>query len=117
MADKQQSGKPADPKTQRLFEVASQQAAKALTSEKGARMVYREAKTSGPDVAIANAVKQTMQQIAQAAKAKGVEIPPAALQAAAQAVAQVLVALMVQAGMAKDADQLMAAVMQKMGVA
>ena len=112
MADTQ--GKQADPKAQRMFEVASKQAAKVLTSEKGARMIYREAKAKGPDVAIASAVKQAMQGIAQAAAGKGVQIPPEALQAAAQAVAQVLVALMVQAGMADDPDQLMAAVMQQL---
>ena len=113
MADAQ--GKQADPQSQQMFEVASRQAAKALTSPQGAKMVYQEAKSKGPDAAIANAVKMTMQQIAQAAKGKGVTIPPAALQAAGQAVAQVLVALMVQAGMAQNPEQLMAAVMQKMG--
>jgi len=110
-------GQQADSQSQLMFDMASKQAAKALTSEQGARMVYQEAKAKGPDVAIANAVKQTVQQIAQAAKAKGVEIPPAALRAAMQAVAQVLVALMVQAGMAENPEQLMAAVMQKMGAA
>lgn len=112
MADQQ--GQQADPKTQRMFEMASKQAAKVLTSEQGARAIYREAKSSGPDVAIANAVQQTMQSIAQAAKAKGVEVPPDALMAASQAVAQVLVALMVQAGMADNPDQLMNAVMQRL---
>ena len=107
-------GRKADPKTQRMFEMASRQAAKVLTSEQGARAIYREAKTSGPDVAIANAVKQAMQTVAQAAKSKGVIVPPAALTAAMQAVAQVLVALMVQAGMADNPDQLMKAVMQRL---
>lgn len=114
MADKQK-GQKADPQEQRMFEMASKQAAKALTSENGARMVYQESKAKGPDVAIASAVMKTIQQIAQAAQAKGVAIPPAVLQAAAQAVAQVLVALMSEAGLAKDPDALMAAVMAKMG--
>ena len=116
MADKQ-PGAQAAPQEQRMFEMASKQAAKALTSEQGARAIYQSAKANGPDAAIANAVKQTLQGIAKAAQSKGVAIPPEALQAAAQAVAQVLVALMVQAGLAKDADQLMAAVMAKMGAA
>lgn len=116
MADKQ-TGKPADKRAQSMFDLASRQAAKVLTSEQGARAIYQSAKVNGPDAAIAEAVKKAMQGVAQAAKAKGVEIPPEALQAAMQAVAQVLVALMVQAGLAQDADQLMAAVMQKMGAA
>ena len=115
MADKQQ-GQQADPQEQRMYEMASKQAAKALMTEQGARMVYREARANGPDAAIASAVQRTMAGIAQAAKSKGVQIPPAALQAAMQAVAQVLVALMVQAGLAKDAEQLMAAVMKRMKV-
>lgn len=115
MADKQQ-GQQADPQEQRMFETASKQAAKALMTEQGARAIYRDAKVNGPDSAIASAVQRTISGIAQAAKSKGVQIPPAALQAAMQAVAQVLVALMVQSGLAKDAEQLMAAVMKRMQV-
>lgn len=107
-------GQQANPREQRMFETATQQAAKVLTSEQGARAIYREAKTSGADVAIANAVKQAIQAIAQAAGGKGVQIPPDVLLAAMQAVAQVLVALMVQAKMAPNPDELMAAVMQRL---
>ncbi len=116
MAD-QQKGQKADAQEQRMFEMASKQAAKALTSEQGARAVYKNAKAKGPDAAIAEAVMQTISQIAKAAQAKGVTIPPEVLQAAAQAVAQVLVALMVEAKLAGNPDELMAAVMAKMGTA
>lgn len=92
----------ADPRKQALFEQASKQAAKMLTSEKAATAIARDAKARGPAAAIVEALKQAVQVMTAAAGKSGIQIPPDVAMAAALAVAQVLVTLMVKAGLADD---------------
>lgn len=92
----------ADPRKQAIFEQATKQAAKMLTSEKAATAIARDAKARGPAAAIVEALKQAVQVMTAAAGKSGIQIPPDVAMAAALAVAQVLVTLMVKAGLAED---------------
>lgn len=102
----------ADPRTQGAFDMAAKQALGTLTSDKAAAMIAQDAKARGPDVAILDALKLVTQQVQQAASGAGVELPPEVLEAVQQAIAQVLVSMMVASGLAKDGDALMQTVAQ-----
>lgn len=102
----------ADPRAQAAFDTASKQAMTMLTDENAAKMIAGDAKTRGPDVAVISAVKLAMQGVQTAAKSAGVALPEGVIEAAEKSVAQVIVAMMVQSGLAKDPKALMASVEQ-----
>lgn len=104
----------ADPKTQGMFDKVVRQGLQAVTSPEVSNRVAQDAQTRGPEAAIAEAVMQALQGIKQAAQRSGVEIPPEAMQASAVAIAQVMIAMMVDAGMAGDPDALLKAVVQQL---
>lgn len=91
---------------------ATQQAAKMLTSETASVAIARDAKARGPAVAIVDALKQAVQVITAAAGKAGIQITPDVAMAAALSIAQVLVSLMVKAGLAEDPKALYQQVQQ-----
>lgn len=106
----------ADPQRQKAFEAASKQALGALTSDGAARSIAQDARTRGADAAIADAVRETVQNIARAAQDSGVKLPPDVLEASMRAVAKVLVGMMAGAGLKRDPDEVMAGVEKRLGI-
>lgn len=103
-----------DPKTQGMFDRVVRQGMQAVTDEGVSQRVAQDAQTRGPDAAIVEAITQALQGVKQAAEGGGVQVPPDVLQAAAVAMAQVLVSMMVDAGMAQDPDALLQAVVTQL---
>jgi hypothetical protein len=101
----------ADPKTQSMFDNVVRQGLQAVSSPEVSQRVAQDAQTRGPDAAITEAVIQALQGIKQAAQRSGVEIPPEVMQAAAVAMAQVMISMMVDSGMVDDPDGTLKAVM------
>ena len=90
-----------------MFEQAGKQALKVLMSPQGSKAIALQAKQDGPAKAIADALNGVAAAIAEAAKGAGVPLPPEVIQATQTSIAQVLVAMMVEAGLADDPDALM----------
>lgn len=101
----------ADPKTQGMFDGAVRQGLQAVSSPEMSGRVIQDAQSRGPAAAISEAVMQAMVGIRQAAQSSGVTLPPEVLQAAAVAIAQVMVAMMVDAGLVEDPDAVQREVM------
>ena len=91
-----------------MYEQAGKQALKALSSPEGSDMIARDAVANGPAKAIVNALQGVEQVIVQAASGSGVDIPPEVLEATRMSMATLLVAMMVESGLAEDPDALMA---------
>jgi hypothetical protein len=104
----------ADPKTQGMFDNVVRQGLQAVTSPEVSGRVAQDAQARGPDAAVAEAIMQALQGIKQAAQRSGVDIPPEAMQAAAVAIAQVMIAMMVDSGMAQNPDALLKSVVQQL---
>ncbi len=100
----------ADPRKQKLLDTAARQAARSVTSPKAAEAIARDAKVRGPAPAIADALGGVVEAIGKAAAGSGVQIPDDVAQATVMSVAQLLVGMMVDAGMAEDPEALMAEV-------
>jgi hypothetical protein len=96
-----------DPRKQAMYEQAGKQALKALSSPEGADMVANDAIVNGSAQAIVNALQGVEQVIVQAAGGAGVDIPPDVLEATRMSMATLLVAMMVESGLAEDPDALM----------
>ena len=96
-----------DPRRQAMYEQAGKQALKALSSPEGAEMVANDAVANGPAQAIVNALQGVEQLIVQAAGGAGVDIPPEVLEATRMSMATLMVALMVESGLAEDPEALM----------
>ncbi len=103
-----------DPKTQGMFDRVVRQGMQAVTDEGVAERVAQDAQTRGPEAAIAEAVTQALSGVKQAAQGSGIQIPPEVMQSAAVAMAQVLVAMMVDSGMAEEPDELLKAVVMQL---
>lgn len=101
----------ADPKTQGMFDNVVRQGLQAVSTPEVSNRVAQDAQARGPDGAIVEAVIQALQGIKQAAQRSGVNIPPEVMQAAAVAISQVMISMMVDAGMVEDPDATMKAVM------
>lgn len=101
-----------DPRKQAVLEQAAKQGAKMLTSDKASLAIAKDAKVRGPAVAIVDALKQAMQVMTAAAGKAGVQIPPDVAMATALSLAQLLVSMMVAAGLAKDPQALFEQVQQ-----
>jgi hypothetical protein len=96
-----------DERTAALMDKAARQAVKVLTSEEAAISVARDAKTRGPAPAIADALNQVVEGITAAADGAGVMLPLEVVDGVKEAMAQLLVAMMVGSGLAQDPDALM----------
>ena len=96
-----------DPRSQAMYEQAGKQALSALSSPEGAGAIANDAVVNGPAKAIVGALQTVEQTIVQAASGAGVDIPPEVLQATRESMATVLVAMMVESGLAEDPDALM----------
>lgn len=103
----------ADPKVQGMFDKVVRQGLQAVTSPKVSERVKQDAQARGPEAAIVESVTQALMGIKQAAERSGLQLPPEVLQAAAVAIAQVMIAMMVDSGMAKDPGALMQAVVKQ----
>lgn len=106
-ADPKKQAQGADPKTQGLFDRTVKQGMQAVTSPQMSQRIAQDAQARGPAAAIAEAVVQALSGVKRAAEQSGVPIGPEIMQAAAVAIAQVLIAMMVDTGMAKDPDALL----------
>ena len=96
-----------DPRKQAMYEQAGKQALKALSSPEGSDMIAKDAVANGPAKAIVNALQGVEQVIVHAASGAGVDIPPEVLEATRKSMATLLVAMMVESGLAEDPDALM----------
>jgi len=95
---------------QAMYERAGRQAMQALTSDEGAEMIAQDAKARGPAQAIVSALQQVEAAIVKSAEGAGVQLPPDVLEATRDTMAKVLIAVMVESGLAEDPDALMAEV-------
>lgn len=95
---------------QAMYERAGRQAMQALTSDEGAEMIAQDAKARGPAQAIVSALQQVEAAIVKSAESAGVQLPPDVLEATRDTMAKVLIAVMVDSGLAEDPDALMAEV-------
>lgn len=105
-----------DPRAQAMFDKMGEQAMQALSSPHGAEAIARDAKTNGPAQAIVKAVHAVVDGISKAAAQAGVELPAEVVNEAISTLAKVLVAMMVQSGLADDAQKLMSEVEPQLGV-
>jgi len=96
-----------DPRVAAMMDKAARQAVKTLTSETAAIAVARDAKTRGPAAAIASALTQVVDGINKAAEGSGVMLPLEVVNGVKEAMAQLLVSMMVGSGLAPDPDALM----------
>lgn len=101
----------ADPKAQGMFDGAVRQGLQAVTSPEVHQRVAQDAQTRGPAAAIAEAVVQALTGVKSAAQQSGVQIPPEMMQAVAVAISQVMIAMMVDAGLVDDPQKTQAEVM------
>ena len=106
-ADPKKQAQGADPKTQGLFDRTVKQGLQAITSPQMSQRVAQDAQARGPGQAIAEAVTQALAGVKRAAEQSGVPIGPEIMQSAAVAIAQVMIAMMVDSGMTKDPDALL----------
>lgn len=104
----------ADPKTQGMFDQTVRQGLQAVTDEAASKRVAQDAQARGPEAAIVEAVVQALQGVKQSAERSGIQLPPDVLQAAAVAIAQVMVSMMIEAGMAENPDELLRAVVTQL---
>lgn len=100
------------PQEAALFTTAMKQAAKFLTSEQSARTLFMSAKQEGAAQAVADAVKNVVNGVAQSAKAAGMTIPPHVLQGQYAALVQMEILLMAKSGLVKDPKAAMTQAMQ-----
>ncbi len=103
-----------DPRMQGMFDKVVQQGLQGVTSPEVSGSLAEDAMQRGPEQAIAEAVVQVLNGVKQSAAEGGVELPPDVMQAAAVAIAQVLVAMMVDSGMADDPDTLLRMVVEQL---
>lgn len=103
----------ADPKTQGMFDTVVRQALAGLTDDDASGAMIGMAQSAGPEQAIAEAVAEALMGVKEAAAGGGVEIPPEVMQSAAVALAQVMIALMVEAGVIDDPDAAQRAVVER----
>lgn len=96
----------ADPRQQKMFDTIVKQALQALTSPSGARTLFMAAQQSGNAAqAIAQLAQKALEGVQQAAGAAGIELDPAAVQAATQPVIGVMAKLCQEGGLTPDAGQ------------
>lgn len=96
----------ADPRQQKMFDTIVKQALQALTTPAGARTLFTAAQQSGNAAqAIAALAQKALEGVQQAAGAAGVQLDPAATQAAAQPVISVLAKLCQEGGLTDNADR------------
>lgn len=101
----------ADPKAQGMFDGAVRQGLQAVTSPEVHQRVAQDAQTRGPAFAIAEAVSQALAGVDDAAKQSGIQVPREVMEAAAVAIAQIMIAMMADAGMVDDPQKTQADVM------
>ena len=104
-----------DERSQAIFDKLGRMALKELSSPEAASVIGNSAKTLGAAPAIAQALKAVMGGIVDAAAKSKVQVPPDAIEQAEIAIAGVLAAMLTEAGLADDPEQVMAEVAQLMG--
>ena len=104
-----------DERSQAIFDKLGRMALKELSSPEAASVIGNSAKTLGAAPAIAQALKAVMGGIVDAAAKSKVQVPPDAIEQAEIAIAGVLAAMLTEAGLAGDPEQVMAEVAQLMG--
>ena len=104
-----------DERSQAIFDKLGRMALKELSSPEAASVIGNSAKTLGAAPAIAQALKAVMGGIVDAAAKSKVQVPPDAIEQAEIAIAGVLAAMLSEAGLADDPEQVMAEVAQLMG--
>lgn len=104
-----------DERSQAIFDKLGRMALKELSSPEAASVIGNSAKTLGAAPAIAQALKAVMGGIVDAAAKSKVQVPPDAIEQAEIAIAGVLAAMLSEAGLAGDPEQVMAEVAQLMG--
>lgn len=103
-----------DKRMQGAFDKVVEQGLKTVTSEEASAGVAQDAMSRGAGPAIVEAVVASLNGVRQAAEQSGVKLPPEVMQSAAVAMAQVMVSMMVDAGMADDPDALLKEVVQSL---
>lgn len=105
-AERGPGARSADPRQQKMFDTIVKQALQALTTPSGARTLFLAAQQSGDAAqAIAQLAQKALEGVQQAAGAAGVELDPAAVQAATQPVVAVMAKLCQEGGLTPDAGQ------------
>ncbi len=108
---------PTDPAARQAFEVMVKQVLSAVADDATATALARDAKARGPDVAIASLLTQSSSHVQQAMRASGVQLPPQLLVTALTGVAMVLAAMLVQAGIGTDPQQIVRGAAQRIAQA
>lgn len=103
-----------DPRNQAAFDKLGHMAMQALSDPQAADTIAQDAKATSPAKAIVNAVGAVIKPMTQAAAAAGVELPPDVVSEAQDTIAKVIATMMVQSGMAEDAEALASEVAQLM---
>ena len=102
----------ATPEEQKMFDTMGRQALELLTSDAGARTLYRLAQSVGPEKALAQVISSTFEGVEQAAMGAGVKLPEALKPAVAQPVVMAMCALLAKGGLVKDPQTTAQSVMQ-----
>lgn len=103
----QQGKQGVDPRSVAMFDKIGKMALKVLASEKGVDVIARDAQQNGPARAIASAVTSAVDAIVESARGARIEIPPEVIGEIKATIAKLLLAVMVQSGLAGDPRKVM----------